>query len=337
MYKVPDFFRNSFEHVGETVAKLKAGRVTLGGKSAGGRDIYIIEYGEPNVYERTANYSSALGAGDISYYEKKDHPCLMIIGGTHGGEFEGTAAILNLFALLEDGKDLLGREHTALLEMMKKCHIIFIPCINPDGRCRVPFEGVAGMDHSEFRHYDQGNWADGSLCGWPGCKAVHPIKNVEFLGGYFNDNHINLMHDDFFNPMAEETKILLSWAAEHAPNAIANLHGAADMGYGIYAPGYASKADRELARGFEQRLKKRFTENGVRYLETGCFGDKSEFNLTTALHLACGALSITWESHQGVVGEAGEFPKETVYKDILDAHFMFFEELFKLSLEKYEV
>ena len=69
--EIPDFFKNSYEHVEKVVKSLKKAKVELGCKSAGGRNVYVIEYGEPNEYERKANYSSALGAHDISCYKKK--------------------------------------------------------------------------------------------------------------------------------------------------------------------------------------------------------------------------------------------------------------------------
>lgn len=323
---MPAYFKNSFEHMESVLRTLKRGRVRVGTQSPGGRNVYVVEYGEPNHFNRTANYSSALGAGDVRCFADKTHPCAMFIGGVHGGEFEGIAGILNLFSLLENGCDLLGRKHPKLLNLMEQCHLIFVPCANPDGRARVPFESVAGMPLAEFRRYDQGVWADGTTCDWPECKRIHPIQNISVLGGYFNDDGINLMHDDFFNPMAKETSLLLELGTQHAPDIIANLHGAANMGYGIYAPGYAAAQDRDGARRFEAQLGNALTKSGFRFIQTNCFTDAPEFNLTTALYLTCGGLSLTWESYQGVVGPDGAEPPETVHQDILDAHLLFFEQ-----------
>ncbi|MGN1059261.1 MAG: M14 family zinc carboxypeptidase [Clostridia bacterium] len=335
MVHVPEYFRNSYEHVEQTLKTLQKGKVSVGCQTPGGRNIYVVTYGERDRYERTANYSSALGCGDLSCYAVKKQPCIFLIGGVHGGEFEGTASMLNLLALLETGKDLKGRQHDALLAMMQKAHIIMVPCANADGRSHVPFEGFGGKSHDTLRYYNQGTWADGSLCGWPGCKQVHPMRGYGFLGGYYNDDGINLMHDNFFEPMAEESRLLLHLASEYAPDIVVNLHGAAEMGYGMYTAGCATDSDRENALAFEAHMCDVFTKHGYRYITCGCSNKVPEFNLTTAFYLCCGALSVTWESYQGVKSTEDEVIPDTVYDDILDAHMLFFEETFRWAEKKY--
>ena len=333
--EIPDFFKNSYDHVEEVVKNLKKAKVELGCKTPGGRNVYVVEYGTPNEYVRKANYSSALGAHDVSCYKQNKKPCVFLMGGIHGGEFEGTAALLNLFNILENGTDLKGREHKELVRMIENTHLIIIPCLNPDGRCRIPFEGFGGVSHDMLRYYNQGTWADGSLCGWPGCKQVHPMKDCDHLGAYFNDDGINLMHDDFFNPMAEETKLVFRLATKYAPDLIAGLHGAAEMGYGIYHPGCATYEDLEEGLAFEKALKETFEDKGIRYIETHCDNSVREFNQTVALYYACGALSVTWESYQGVLAREDEPMDVTVYDKILDAHFLFFDECFKHVINKF--
>jgi hypothetical protein len=44
------------------------------------------------------------------------------------------------------------------------------------------------MKGSELRFWGQGTWKDGTLCGWPDCKSIHPIANhSNHLGGYYNE------------------------------------------------------------------------------------------------------------------------------------------------------
>jgi predicted acyltransferase len=45
--------------------------------------------------------------------------------------------------------------------------------------------------------------------------------DVGILGGYFNDNGINIMHDDFFMPMIEETNAILKVVRDEARESIA--------------------------------------------------------------------------------------------------------------------
>ena len=162
------------------------------------------------------------------------------------------------------------------------------------------------------------------------------MRGYSHLGGYFNDDGINIMHDDLFSPMSEATKLILDISKENAPEVTGDLHGAADKGYGMYATGYASKCDRDAVRAFEQVVGKELEKNNFHFEETLCFGDGESFNLEAAIHASSGALAFTWESYQGVIGEDGKVPQETVHKDILDAHFIFFKELFKLAIDRFE-
>jgi len=178
--KVPEYWKGDIEDVEEVVKNIRRGRVRLGCQSPGGRNVYVVEYGTPNEQHRIATYSSALGAGNINYYSdksRKDYkPCIFFIGCVHGGEFEGTVAILNLIKLLETGTDFAGNPNPQLLELAGQCHLILIPMVNPDGRSHFPFKSALGMDYTSFRYYDQGMWLDGTMCDWPEVKKIHPIK-----------------------------------------------------------------------------------------------------------------------------------------------------------------
>ena len=74
MYDIPEYFKNSYAYVLETMKKLTKARVSHGCQSAGNRAVEVAEYGTPNLYTRTANFSSAIGAGDITCYAKKHTP-----------------------------------------------------------------------------------------------------------------------------------------------------------------------------------------------------------------------------------------------------------------------
>ncbi len=65
---------------------------------------------------------------------------------------------------------------------------------------RCPYDSFVGLPTEIMTKYGQGTRKDGSLYGWPGAKAVHPMKgDVKILGAYFNDDGINPMHDDCFS------------------------------------------------------------------------------------------------------------------------------------------
>ena len=85
---------------------------------------------------------------------------------------------------------------------------------------------------------------------------------VGFLGAYFNDGGVNLMHDEFFAPMAEETKALLRIARQEAPDFILNLHshGAAPQ---VLATSYVPQLHKEIEARFAARLMARYRAVGL--------------------------------------------------------------------------
>ena len=310
--QAPDWWKGDVADVEEVVKTVRRGRVRLGCQSPGGRNVYVVEYGAPNEQHRTATYSSALGARSIHYYSDKTdpdyRPCVFFIGCVHGGEFEGTVAILNLIQLLETGKDFAGNENADLVALAEQCHLILIPCVNPDGRSHFPFKSALGMDYTPFRYYDQGMWLDGTMCDWPQVKKIHPIKDhVKYLGGYFNDDGINLMHDNFFNPMAKEVRLMLDVAYENAPDFIINFHGACGCNSSFCDGVYLYTSLREEVETLEFRIHDACGAEGIPFTArkkdfTNLRTTKpTSVNLTWALHHVCGGISLTHESQQGVI------------------------------------
>ena len=120
---LPIYWRSSIGDVDEVLKLVKRGVVTKAGESAGKRPIYRVEYGKSNIKHGKANLSSALGAHDVRFYADKtgdDYvPTLFLIGSVHGGEFEGTMALVNLIKIMETGTDYAGVEHPELLSVME--------------------------------------------------------------------------------------------------------------------------------------------------------------------------------------------------------------------------
>ncbi|WP_409345116.1 M14 family zinc carboxypeptidase [Paenibacillus sp. MBLB4367] len=330
----PPFWLTSLDEIGEALGSLSNGSSRILGHSAGGRPIPIVEYGEREPLQGRANYSSACGAGNPDYYadkSKRTKPVLLIVGGIHGGELEGIAGILNLIRVLETGRDCRGVAWEHLHRNLGRFRLLLVPCANPDGRARIPHDTMAGMSFEELRYYVQGTWKDGTLCGWPDCKAVHPmLGHVDRLGGYFNDDGVNMMHDDFFTPMAEETKLLLRLAAEEAPDFTVQLHGGTNCVNQILNTAYVPAFIRERLQAFDERLAADCGRRGMRYVRT-LMSDVSNgypppsFNLASAIHHACGGVSAVYESNMAL--DYGD----TVYSydEMLDHHLVLFDNLFR--------
>lgn len=339
MEQIPCFWKTSLEDIKRTLDNIVLGKTGVIGYSAGKREIYSVEYGDKQDMGRKANYCSAVAAGSAEYYAQKGKgikPVVLLAGAIHGGEMEGIAALLNLINVIENGTDLRGRKWDYLKENWKKFRLILLPCVNPDGRKRLPFDSMAGKTFEAMRYYMQGTWKDGTLCGWPDCKKVHPVlREVEYLGAYFNDAGVNIAEDNVFSPMAEETKALMALADREAPDFTVQLHGGANCVNMLmpldYAPAYINGRVQE----FDRRLDKRCREQGLKYYAF----DKTRmewmqkpvpFTITSAIYHLCGGISLVYETNMAL-----DCPESDIftYDEILDSHMLLFEEIFRFLEE----
>lgn len=331
---LPLYWKSSIEDLEETIKLIKRGKVSRMRDSAGNRAIYKIEYGASNIKRGKANLSSALGAHDVRCYVDKtgdDYvPTLFLSGSVHGGEFEGTMALLNLIKLMETGTDYAGEEHPELLALMERIHLVLIPIANPDGRARVPYRSVVGMTFKEFRYYDQGAWLNGELCGWPGCKTIHPIKDYcSFLGGYFNDDGINMMHEDFFGEVSNESKNLIDVCREEAPDMSIQLHGGTNTTDCLVPSEYQMTEKLARCMEFSGKVKECFENAGIRYYIAQLGAISRAFGLKDAMHHVCGEPVMTFESNQGLCDQGDVI---YTYDEIYKSHLLLFECSAKLIL-----
>lgn len=342
MSNMPVYWKTSLEHVEETLKIVKKGKVTLAARSAGGRPIYTVEYGKSNLPKGTANLSSAMGGKDVRCYADKTgsdyNPTIFLVGCIHGGEFEGTCGILNLIKLLETGTDYAGNPNEELVQLSEKCHLILIPIVNPDGRARVPFDSFVDKTFYELRYYDQGTWKDGSLCNWPDCKKIHPIKDyVDYLGAYFNDDGVNMMHEDFFGKVSTGTRLVLDICSQEAPDYSILLHGGTNSTDHMIAPTYASWNTKKEVHELDLCIKEACDREQVRHRVLALSdSEKNEnppsFNLPSAMHHCCGTPAVTFESNQGLVDDGDVIYS---YEEIYKAHMILFGETMRYYLKKF--
>lgn len=334
----PAWWLSTLSDVEETLKLVKRGKVSVIAHSAGGRPVYQIEYGQSNVKFGKTNCSSALGGHKYSAYADKTgedyNPTLLIDGCIHGGEFEGTVAILNVIKELETGEDYNGEKHPVLMELLNRCHLIFVPISNPDGRARIPFRSFLGRTFYDLRYYNQGTWKEnGELCGWPGCKLIHPIKEAsEFLGGYFNDDGINMMHEDYFGKISNETECLFKIAREEAPDFMILLHGGTNSRGGILPPDFTTETSLREADELSHIILDRCVNEGLRYQIFNQHAIGDAFCLPSAMHHVSGGVAFTFESNQGLVDAPGA-PDSG--EDIHKIHLILFEEACRYALKKY--
>lgn len=341
---IPLFFKSKLSDIDTEINNIETGEVKTIAVSPGGLPVYAVYYGTKDNLHSQANYNSAVAARNPGYYARKDKstkPVLFFIGPVHGQEIENIVGMVNLIHIAETGKDYRGKDWSALQKKIKKCRTIIIPCANPDGRRRCPYDAFLGLPTHTMTKYGQGTRRDGSLYGWPGAKAVHPMKgDVGILGAYFNDNGINIMQDEYFNPMAKETKAILEIARTEAPDITVSLHSHENHPIILqpaYIPMFMKKRVHDLAIRVNNRYKKEGIDNepeewfwkpgpeDIEKLHT-------TFNLTSAVHHISGTMSFTFECSHGTVSE--NVPKPLVsYNNILDIELLLFDEMYDYILE----
>ena len=346
MSNIPVYWKTRLDEVEETLKLVKKGVVTNVGTSAGGRPIYKVEYGKSNLPKGTSdNVSSALGAHSYKSYADKtgaDYiPTAFFVGCVHGGEFEGTSALLNMIKQIETGTDYNGERNDELVALAQKVHLVIIPMANPDGRSHIPFDSFVGKSFTDLRYYNQGTWKNGELCGWPGCKMKHPIKEyVDYLGGYFNDDGVNMMHEDFFGGnLSAGTKAVLDVCKKDAPDFSILLHGGDNCINHMIAPTYSALNAKKEVYEISVSYKALCDENNVRFkvLDISNNGENSEvsptsFNLPSAMYHCCAEPAVTFESNQGLT-ERGDVVYD--YEEIYKAHALLFAETMRYVLKKH--
>jgi hypothetical protein len=343
--EIPDYFKSRLSDIEAEVEQLKTGKAKIVATSPGGLPVYVVFYGTKEDFRSRANYNSAVAARNPVYYAAKgadSKPVVFFIGPVHGQEVENIAGLVNLIHVAETGKDYRGKDWSSLKSKLEQCRVIIIPCGNPDGRRRCPYDSFVGLPTRIMTKYGQGTRKDGSLYGWPGAKAVHPMQgDVKLLGAYFNDEGVNPMHDEFFSPMADETKAILDLARSESPDLTVSLHSHENKPRILpahYVPWFLKERVQDLTR----RLNDRYNAHGLPYIPEDWIGDpgvedkefppRTSFNLISALHHVSGTMAFTFECSHGSVSE--NFPEPLVsHSDILDIQLYLYEQMLDYLLE----
>lgn len=327
---VPAFYASTLKAIDREVDRVEKGSVEVIARSPGGHPVYAVFYGEEEDKHSQANYNSAVAARDPHFYAKKDsstRPVVYFLGPVHGQEVEGIVGLLNLIHVAETGMDKRGQKWPALKKKIEQCRIVIVPCGNPDGRKRCPYDSFVGIPVEIMTKYGQGTRQDGSSWGWPQAKSQHPMKgNVGILGAYFNDEGINMMHDDWFDPMAAETEAILGIARSEAPDMTVSLHSHHHKPRILpahYVPWFMKMRVDSLTRQVNQRYAEEglpsipdewFSAPGV---EDENYPPQTSFNLISALHHVSGTMAFTFECSHGTLAENDVEPMVS-YDDILD-------------------
>lgn len=332
-------WKTDLEEIAAWTERAKRAEVSTLVHSAGGRPVHLFAYGERCLMESTANYSSACGSKDVTacLNRREKKPVIVLVGAIHGQETEGVQALLQLLSVLETGSDLRGKQYPQLLALAQQVRLLIIPVMNPDGRARVGVQTEVGLTLEEHQYWGQGVALDGTVYTWPTCKKFHPmLKHSKVLGGYYNDDGVNFMHDRFFSEMAAETRALLGLLEAEQADYVLQLHGGGnsvnDLLKAAYVPLEVNETIRELARRCNEvgePLGLPFPVFPMPEREQG--QTPPSFNLVSAMHHINGCTAMVFESNEGIV----DIPGRKMDKDeIMDSHMILFYKLMELAKER---
>ncbi len=261
----------------------------------------------------------------------------MLVGPVHGHEVEGLTGLINLISVMETGRDLSGAPREQLRLLANACRLIILPVANPDGLARFAPRALHGMERVDVRWWGQGAWSDGSLCGWPDCKRVHPMppEGAGFLGCYFNDAGVNPAHDEFFAPMGPEAPAVLNLARREAPNFAALLHSH-ESPPSFLRPAYVPLDVQEQVRRLAAHTWTLYDAAGLAH--GGLFDPSAEsgphpaaLNLTSAVYHVSGAVPFTFECTHGL--RDMEQPGPVGFRDLLEMQMLLYTGLFQHASE----
>jgi hypothetical protein len=338
--QLPPFWVGDVAGLGDPLDRLQKARVTAIARSPGGRPLHLVAFGNLEHLPSQANFNSAVGAQEPSAYRDKaarQKPVLLLIGPVHGQEVEGLTGLVNLVQIMETGRDLRGKDQSQLQTLGQQCRLLIIPEGNPDGIARFEPRALQGLAELDLLFWGQGTWIDNSFCGWPQSKRQHPMlgANVGFLGCYFNDQGVNPMHDEFFEPLSTEAPAILKVAKTEAPDLAVSLHShehRPDLLRPAYVPLEVQESARRLAKTCYALLEQRGLPHAEPFAAQPESGrHPAPFNLSSAIYHICGANSFTFECPHGLTDASA---CHVDLEQMLDIQLSLYEAMMRFALEQ---
>jgi hypothetical protein len=328
----PDYWISEYERACTYLEGVRKGEVWEFGRSAGNRPLLAVAYGKKEpIAGRTSESFSAAGWGGWSTFlgsQPRQKQVFCFVGNIHGIETEGTVAALNLIHLLETGADLRGRRWDRLLEEAQKMRLVFVLHANPDGRVRVRTNNNRALAPELYAQLIFGVWKTGETIQYGDSKRYFPmpLEDVSWLGAYFNDGGVNLVHDNFLLPTAQpESHALAALYHAETPDCVILSHtnaGSLVMGPSPFLPAAVQHQQSKIGVLVGMRLRR---EGSTRYRIPECGPGEilpPTFHHEHVPYFVCGAVPLLVEYPSGYP------PVCETLDQILDIGLTVFEEVF---------
>jgi len=304
--KTPDYYPTTLVAIDEHLARVKCGEVRQIGLSPGKRGLYAVAYGEKEPVTHLANLSAALdGRQPEAFFGTRTRPVMLISNAVHGAEMESIAGALNLISVLETGADLKGQAWPGLQEAAAQVRVVIVPCVNVDGRARVPKDDPTQWSRAEVEHYRHGLKPEGTPLGEAGCKVPHPRDPAGdgFLAGTFNDAGVNPQHSVFLPAgIAPEKEAMFALALEETPQLVLDCHSCGAGPFlivgGTGLPERFHRRQAYLDGACRRLLRDRV---GIHRPWGANWGGDVTLTLDSVYYHLCGALPFILESGDGTV------------------------------------
>jgi hypothetical protein len=249
---------------------------------------------------------------------------------------ESIAGVLNLFTVLETGKDRKGVEWPDLKEYAEQARLVVIPCLNPDGRARVDSDDPTQWSKDEFEKYRHGLWKDGSHVTYPLLKTWHPfpVEEAGFLGGYYNDAGVNAKYALWLGPdVAPETCAMKQLVMDETPGLHLDLHscepGPLFIVGDTWLPDWL-RVRQFYMQGFCRRMLLDRDLRPKTWISTGGSRQRGAvIDINGGIHHLTGALTLLFEGGDGGPGHA-----PNTHTEIVDAYLTIFEGLLTVGVRE---
>ena len=331
----PESYLTNYEKVCNVLQTLKIGSVAEITRSAGGRPIHAVSYGEFESIDRRANLSSALSinAPEAFFGPGRDKPVLLIISAVHAAELESVAGVMNLIALMESGRDLDGMEWPQLSKYASQLRLVIVPVANPDGRARIPSDDPVSWTEQEMERYRHGLDADGNPIDWmPGCFVPHPQtpEPGAVLGGYFNDAGVNPSHAPFLDrSIAPEAHALIDLAYNETADCVLDLHSCGAGPFFIAGHRFISSEMAARQSYFDGAWRTRMRSRSLPAPSWSTRSKRQSMGMEEYIFHKTGALPLLFEG-----GSGDRYEGDNIHRQIIETYLLLFEVVCEIGVEE---